>query len=66
MTFQLLIALAIFAGLAVLAPNLIDNLTRRRRLKRPHPHLVLVFRLWFGALALATIWLLFHQAHSAR
>ena len=60
MSSQLLIATLVFAGIALYTPRLLDALTAHRQLRRPHPHLVLIFRLWFGALCLASLWLLFH------
>ncbi len=62
MPSQLLIATVLFASIALYTPRLLESLTAQRRLRRPHPHLVLVFRLWFGALCLASLWLLFHAS----
>lgn len=63
---QLLIALVLFAALALFSPRLLADFTRRHHLKHPHRHLILVFRLWFAALALATLWLLLRQSHLTR
>ena len=66
MLSQLLIATVLFASLALYAPWLLEAILQHRRLRRPHPRLILVFRLWFGALSLATVWLLFHSSRSGR
>ena len=65
MPSQLLIATLLFAAIALYTPRLLDAFTAHRRLRRPHPYLVLVFRFWFGALCLASLWLLFHASRSA-
>ncbi len=65
MPSQLLIATLLFAAIALYTPRLLDALTAHRKLRRPHPYLVLFFRLWFGALFLASLWLLFHASHPA-
>lgn len=64
MAVQLLIAGAIFAALALYSPCIFDALAPRAG--RPHRHLILIFRLWFGLLALATVVLLFHPTHRPR
>ena len=63
MPSQLLVASLLFAAIALYTPRLLDALTAHRRLRRPHPYLVLIFRLWFGALFLASLWLLFYASH---
>ena len=65
MPSQLLIATLLFAAIALYTPRLLDVVTKHRKLRRPHPYLVLIFRLWFVALFLASLWLLFHAAHPA-
>ena len=62
MPSQLLIATLLFAAIALYTPRLLNAFTTHRKLRRPHPYLVLIFRLWFGALFLASLWLLFHTA----
>ncbi len=61
MTLLLLLATASFAYIAAFSPALLRNFATRRRLRHPHTALLLIFRLWFGALAIATFWLLLHQ-----
>ena len=65
MPSQLVIATLLFAAIALYTPRLLDGLTAHRKLRRPHPYLVLIFRLWFGALCLASLWLFFHAARPA-
>jgi hypothetical protein len=62
----LLVTTLAFAALAWHAPQIIDSVTSRQRMRRPHPHLILMFRVWFGTLALATVWLLTHPHHPLR
>ena len=61
LTLLLVITFAIFAVIALFAVKLFDRFTRAARIKRPHRHLVLIFRLWFGVLALATLVVLISQ-----
>ena len=63
---QLLIATGIFAAIALFAGDGIRRFAQRRRLKAPHASLVLLFQVWFGVLALATIWVLLRQTHTLR
>jgi hypothetical protein len=63
MSSSLLFASAVFAALAIFAPDIFRSLSQRRRIAPPHRHLLLVFRIWFGLLAAATVWLIFHQPH---
>lgn len=64
MALQLSIAIAIFAAIALLSPRLFDALSPRAG--RPHRHFILVFRIWFGILALATFLLLLRPHLLAR
>ncbi len=63
MPFQLILATVIFTAIAIYTPRLLDAVIAHQKLRRPHPYLVLMFRLWFGVLFLASLWLLFHAAH---
>ena len=54
-------ALCGFAGMALFSHTLIARLTRTARIKRPHPTLVIVLRLWFGLLAVGSFALLLQQ-----
>ncbi len=64
MAVELLLAGAIFAALAIYSPRIFDAMAPRAG--RPHRHLVFVFRLWFGCLALGTLVLLLGQIHPRR
>lgn len=55
---MILVAAALFAAIAWGFPR-IDPYLRKRRIKPPHAAIALVFRLWFAALALASLALLF-------
>lgn len=54
------LAATLFAAIALAFPTLLRRATRNRRVKLPHPRLVLVFRLYFAALALAALFLTLH------
>ena len=60
---QLLVATLLFAAIAFYSPRLITAFATHRKLRHPHRHLILIFRLWFCVLSLASLWLLFHVAH---
>jgi len=57
----LLLTTAAFAALAIYAPTLFTRFAALRRLRPPHPAIVVAFRVWFGVLALAAFWLLLQQ-----
>jgi uncharacterized membrane protein YccC len=62
----LLLTTLAFAALAIYAPTLISKFAAQRRLRPPHPALVLAFRVWFGVLALAAFWLLLQHHRFGR
>jgi hypothetical protein len=66
MSMQLLIAAGIFAAIAIFAGDGLRSFAARRRLKPPHASLILLFRVWFALLALATAWILLRHPHSGR
>lgn len=58
MASTLFLAAAAFAAIAIYAPRVFEAFCLRNRVRRPHPYLLLIFRIWFGALAVATFLLL--------
>jgi hypothetical protein len=66
MNVLLLITGAVFAAIALYAPKLISRFAALRRMRPPHPALVIAFRVWFGVLALAVFWLMLQQSHISR
>ncbi len=55
---MILVAAAIFAAIAWYFPQAGPWL-KKRRIRQPHPVMTIVFRLWFAALAVASVVLLF-------
>lgn len=55
---MILVAAVLFAAVAWYFPRL-NTYLKKRRIKPPHPAIALVFRLWFAALAFASLALLF-------
>ena len=50
-------ATILFAAIALFFGKVLRRLARARNLKLPHPNLERVFRLWFAALAIASLYL---------
>ena len=57
----LLGSFCVFAVIALFSHQFVGRLTRTARLKRPHPILISVLRIWFGLLALGSLGLLVQQ-----
>jgi hypothetical protein len=58
MTSTLVVAAALFGAVAWYGPGWIRQHARRFRMRPPHPYLLVTFQVWFGVLALGTVWLL--------
>ena len=54
LTFLTLVAAAIFTAIAVFTPRATPWL-RKRHIRPPHPAVSIIFRLWFAALAVASV-----------
>ena len=66
MTTLLILTAVVFTAIAVSTPRILAQFLSRRRLRRPHTALIVIFRIWFAILALATFWLLLHQPSAVR